>query len=90
MSGKMAAVVGYVLGANFVDPAITEINVTSDGFVLARVQGDAGASRFIGNYADLLRNWLHLVGTAGLSRREFIEARGLFAARIGFFGRVTA
>ena len=90
MSGKMAAVVGYVLGANFVDPAITDISVTSDGFVLARAQGDVGANRFIGNYADLLRNWLRLVGAAGLSKREFMEAQGLFAARVGFFGRATA
>ena len=90
MSSKMAAVVGYALGANFVDPAIREINVTSDGFVLPRAEGDFGANRFIGNYADLLRNWLHLVGAAGLSKREFMEAQGLFAARVGFFGQATA
>jgi hypothetical protein len=90
MSGKMAAVVAHVLGARFVDPPITEINVTSDGFVLARAEGDVSAKRFIGSYPDLLQNWLRLVGTAALSKREFIEAQALFAAKVGFFGQASA
>jgi hypothetical protein len=34
MSGKMAAIVGYILNEPFSDPAISELVVTSDGFVL--------------------------------------------------------
>ena len=90
MSGVMAAIVGYVLGARFVDPSIAEIVVTSDGFVLARAEGEPSAKRFIGRYNDLLQNWLGLVTTAGLSQREFIEAQCLFAARVGFFGPASA
>lgn len=55
--------------------------MTSDGFVLARTEGEVSAKRFIGSYPDLLQNWLRLVGTAGLSKREFIEARASFAAK---------
>jgi hypothetical protein len=90
MSGVMAAIVGFVLGARFCDPSIAEIAVTSDGRVLARAEGEHGANRFIGNYVDLLRNWLSLVAAAGLSQREFIEAQSLFAAKIGFFGPPSA
>ena len=31
MSGKMAAIVGYIVGERFSDPAISELVVTSDG-----------------------------------------------------------
>lgn len=34
-SGKMAAIVGYILDERFSDPAISELVVTSDGFGLA-------------------------------------------------------
>jgi hypothetical protein len=39
MSGKMAAIVGYILDERFSDPAISELVVTSDGFVLAQTEG---------------------------------------------------
>lgn len=48
--------------------------------MLARPEGNPGASQFLGSYADVLRNWLRLIAAAGLSRREFIEAQCLFAA----------
>lgn len=90
MSGAMAAIVGFILGAHFSEPSISEIAVTSDGFVLARCEGEPTASRFIGSYSDLLRNWQRLLARAELSQRELIEAQALFAAKIGFLGRVTA
>jgi hypothetical protein len=31
MSGKMAAIVGYILDERFADPAISDLVVTSDG-----------------------------------------------------------
>jgi len=72
MSGVMAAIVGFVVGATFIEPTIAEINVTSDGFVLARPEGDVVAPHFLGRYADLLRNWLCLLATAGLTTTELI------------------
>ena len=36
MSGKMAAIVAYILGDRWTEPAISELVVTSDGFVLAQ------------------------------------------------------
>jgi hypothetical protein len=81
---------GFVIGERFTQPAIAEIVVTSDGLVLARTDGEASETHFIGSYADLLRNWLALIAIAGLTTRELIEAQTLFAAKIGFFGTETA
>jgi Zn-dependent peptidase ImmA (M78 family)/transcriptional regulator with XRE-family HTH domain len=61
MSGKMAAIVGYVLEARFSDPAISELTVTSDGFVLAAREGDSGANELLGARADLNRNLVALL-----------------------------
>jgi hypothetical protein len=36
MSGRMAAIVGYILDAAFSEPRISELVVSSDGYVLAR------------------------------------------------------
>lgn len=44
MSPRMAAVVGYILQERFTEPAIAELVVTSDGFVLARMEGEVGNS----------------------------------------------
>jgi hypothetical protein len=33
MSGKMAAIVGYILGESWTEPEIVALSVTSDGFV---------------------------------------------------------
>jgi len=48
MSGRMAAIVGYILGERWTDPPIAELTVTSDGYLLARLVGDVGANEFIG------------------------------------------
>ena len=61
MSGKMAAIVGYILEEHFSDPAISELVVTSDGFVLAQHEGEIGANEMIGEEADLNRNLLTLI-----------------------------
>jgi hypothetical protein len=62
------------------------------GFVLDTtfVELCIGASHFLGSYADVLRNWLRLMAAAELSRREFIEAQCLFAAKVGLFGPTSA
>lgn len=82
MSGKMAAIVGYILGERFSEPAITELVVTSDGFVLAQSEGHIGANDLIGAEADLNRNLLSLIEAAGLSDDEIREFGRLQRERI--------
>lgn len=82
MSGKMAAVVGYILDERFTDPAISELVVTSDGFVLAQSEGEVGANDLIGSEADLNRNLLDLITAAGLSDDEAREFGRLQRERI--------
>ena len=73
MSGKMAAIVGYILEERFSDPAISELVVTSDGFVLAQPEGEVGANEMIGSEADLNRNLLDLIEAAGLTDEQVAE-----------------
>jgi hypothetical protein len=61
MSGKMAAIVGYILEERFTEPAIAEMAVTSDGFVLAAREGDSGANELLGSRRDLDRNLVTLL-----------------------------
>lgn len=82
MSGKMAAVVGYILDERFSDPAISELVVTSDGFVLAQTEGEVGANDMIGEETDLNRNLLSLIEAAGLSDDEIREFGRLQRERI--------
>lgn len=81
-SGKMAAIVGYILNERFSDPAISELVVTSDGFVLAQREGEVGANEMIAAEADLNRNLLTLIETAGLSDDEVREFGRLQRERI--------
>ena len=90
MTSLMAAIVGHLLDVPVGNPSIAEIIVTSDGFVLARTEGEAGANHFIGNYSDLIRNWFGLLDSAGLTAIERVEADFLFAAKIGYFGQTNA
>lgn len=82
MSGKMAAIVGYILDERFSDPAISELVVTSDGFVLAQTEGEVGANDMMGEEADLNRNLLTLIEAAGLSQDEIREFGRLQRERI--------
>jgi hypothetical protein len=90
MSGRMAAIVAFLIDAPVTRPTIAEIIVTADGFVLAGVEDDVGANHFIGTYSDLVRNWLALIAVAGLTKEERIAAETLFASKIGYFGRADA
>ena len=40
----MAAIVGYILDERFSEPAISELVVTSDGFVLTQAEDEVGAN----------------------------------------------
>ena len=86
MSGKMAAIVGYILGERFSDPAISELVVTSDGFVLAQHEGEVGANDLLGSEVDLNRNLLALITAAGLSDEEIHEFGRLQRERITRYG----
>jgi hypothetical protein len=82
MSGRMAAIVGYILDEPFSDPAISELVVTSDGFVLAQTAGEVGANEMLGSEVDLNRNLLDLIEAAGLSEEETSEFGRLQRERI--------
>jgi len=86
-SGKMVAVVAFVLGEHWTDPAISELVVTSDGFVLAQQEGEVGANDIIGSEADLNRNLLNLIEAAGLTEAEVREFGRLQRERIVRYGR---
>jgi hypothetical protein len=87
MSGKMAAIVGYILGEPFTEPAISELVVTADGFVLAQNEGDIGANDLVGTERDLNRNLLDLIRAAGLEDAEIAEFGRLQRERIKRYGR---
>ena len=78
MGSKMAAIVGYILGQDWTDPAIDEIAITSDGMVLASSEYDVGMNQFIGHISDLERNWVNLLDAAGLTFEERAHAENLF------------
>ncbi len=85
----MAAIVGYILDERFSDPAISELVVTSDGFVLAQSEGEVGANDLIGTEADLNRNLLDLITAAGLSAAEIQEFGRLQRKRIQRYRRAN-
>ena len=74
MSGRMAAVVGYVLGEEWSKPLIAELVITSDGWLLARDEGQVTFETIVGTAEDLERNWGNLLRAAGLTDDEQAEA----------------
>src|SRR5689334_24709470 len=90
MSPQMAAIVGFIIGSQFASPAITELVVTSDGFVLIGVEGQVGANEFLGSYAALLRNWLNVLSCARLTMDEYFAVQSAFAERIGYYVQFMA
>jgi len=75
MSGKMAAIVGYILGESWTEPEIVALSVTSDGFVTTE-------SEFMGEAADLDRNILNLLVAAELSAEERAEFERRYRDRV--------
>jgi hypothetical protein len=82
MSGKMMAIVGYIIESHWTSPQIDEMAVTSDGFVLASQLGDIGMNVMIGSLSDLERNWEALLDVADLTLEERTNAERLFHAKI--------
>ena len=90
MSPKMAAIVGYISDeAAFTEPAINDLIVTSDGFVLAEHVGEIGANTIIGLEADLVRNWRNLLDCAGLTPEERQEAEAAYQDHVHSFRPVA-
>jgi hypothetical protein len=75
MSGKMAAIVAYILGESWTDPEIAALSVTSDGFVLTDAE-------FFGEAADLDRNLLNLLVAADVTPDERSEFERLYRERV--------
>ena len=75
MSGKMAAIVSFVLDESWTEPRITALSVTSDGFVTTDAE-------FLGEAADLDRNLLNLLVAAGLNQEERAEFERLYRERV--------
>ena len=85
LSQSMAAVTGFIVDYPFAQPQITELMVTTDGAVIARVEGEPSFAHFVTDYDDLTRNWLALLVAARLSVSERQFADELFAAKVGFY-----
>lgn len=75
MSGKMAAIVGYILGESWTEPEIAALSVTSDGFVLTDAE-------FFGEAADLDRNLLNLLVAAETTMDERAEFERRYRERV--------
>lgn len=82
----LAAVVAFIVDAKYVQPVISEIAVTSDGAVFARVDHKPGLEHYVAEYEDVLRGWFELLSAARLTSAERVLADGLFAERVGFYG----
>lgn len=81
LSGRMAAIVGYVLGESWAEPAITDLAVSVDGVVFAATTEDPCMNSLIGSARDVRRNWAALLNQAGLETAEREAADRLFATR---------
>jgi hypothetical protein len=75
MSGRMAAIVAYILGESWSQPEIVALSVTSDGFVTTEAE-------FFGAAADLDRNLLNLLIAAGLTNEERAEFERRYRERV--------
>jgi len=83
MSGKMAAIVAYIVGERWTNPAIVELVATSDGHLLACHEGNCGCNDYLGTVDDLKSNWARLLEVADLTPQERQEADRLFQRVVG-------
>jgi hypothetical protein len=75
MSGKMAAIVGFILSESWTEPEITALSVTSDGFVLTDAE-------FFGEASDLDRNLLNLLIAAEVTPEERADFERRYRERV--------
>ena len=82
MGGRMAAILGFVLGEAWTSPEIAELDISADGFLLARQSGDIGHNSFIGALGDWKDNLRRLFEVAEVTASEQQEFNGLWAERV--------
>jgi len=69
MSDMFTAILGCLLGEDWAEPRIEQLNVT-DNCLFARNEGEPGFNHLIGAEEDLIRNVHGLAKTAGLDGDE--------------------
>lgn len=69
-SPKMWAILGYIGGVTVTSPPITDMAITSDGFVMAQREGDIGMNDFIGDETSLKRNLTMACNDLGIKGAE--------------------
>ncbi len=83
MSGKMAAILGFMLGESWSNPEMVSLYVTSDGFI-----GTANA--FLGDAKDYVRNIDTLLDAAGVTAEERAYWLQLEMEKIDFWHHLTS
>ena len=78
MTAKFAAVLGAMLGQTWTEPALVELVITSDGFLLGRHEGEPTCKEFLGPESWLKENLAKLLDTPGVDlteqEKEFVWA----------------
>lgn len=78
MSAKLAAVLGAMLGQTWTEPALVEVLITSDCFLLGRHEGEPSSKEFLGSESWLKENLAKLLDTPGIDltkqERELVWA----------------
>ena len=70
ISGKMIAILGWLLDIEITKPAISSICTTSDDVVMAELKGDCGFNEILGSYADFKRNLVNISMAAELTPKQ--------------------
>jgi hypothetical protein len=70
MSAKFAAVLGAMLGQTWMSPALVELVITSDGFLLGRHEGEPTCKEFLGPESWLKDNLAKLLDTPEVDLSE--------------------
>jgi hypothetical protein len=90
VSGKLTAIIAYLLDQHWTNPQIApykpsegpSMSISSDGFVLARDEGDIGFNNWIGTAADFRRSLAGLSVAAELTPQEVRELNSLVVKRV--------
>src|SRR5437667_6808057 len=83
MSRVMAGIVGFIVEADFTEPAIADIIVSSTGVVMVGMDGEFTSNTIIVAYEDFLRNGWGFFTVGGFIRTGGIEPQGRFSAKVG-------
>jgi hypothetical protein len=90
MSNKMAAVVAFLLDAEWAKPPIADLVIDKRGTVFAVLDEEHDLHQvFIGSAADLERNWSILLRTAELTEAEYAFAMLRYRDRIHDWRRMA-